>query len=202
MKRTYGEYLFESSSESILECLAGMTEENVRDCCDFKIFSRGQEHYEEGKVEELMHNTANNTVVASVIGTKEYRVEFYIESGNVLGTCDCPYDGVCKHTVAALLSMVNNGTENIRTFALKIPTTVESLDFLKIYLETLSKKDLVLLAMKFAPTNFILEVQNRKMTEKDAEAILKKAEKKIGKIFEDPICCMIPVVWRAPLCCN
>ncbi len=63
MEVSYGEYLFEASSESILECLAGITEEDVRDCSDFKIFRRGQEYFQEGKVEELMHNTANNTII-------------------------------------------------------------------------------------------------------------------------------------------
>jgi len=186
MKETYGEYLFDAITESIVECLAGITEKDVRDCCDFKVYRRGQEYYEESMVEELMHNKANNTVIATVIGTKEYSVEFYIENNSVQITCNCPYDGVCKHAVAALLSIVNNGTENIRTFALKSPTTAESLDFLKKYLESLSKQELVTLAMKFAPENFISEVQNREMSEKDAEAIFNKAYKKIRKSFEDP----------------
>jgi len=183
---TYGEYLVEASSESILECLAGITEKDLRDFSDFKIFRRGQEYYEEGTVEELLHNKANNTVVSTVKGTREYRIEFSLREEGVYSTCDCPYDGVCKHTIAALLLIVHDGTDNIRTYTLNGPNTAESLDFLKKYLETLSKKDLVLLAMKFAPTNFITEIQNREMPEKDAEAILRKAEKKIRKSFEDP----------------
>jgi len=63
MKETYGEYLFDAVTESIIECLAGITEEDVRDFSDFKIFNRGQEYYEEGMVEELMYNKANNTVI-------------------------------------------------------------------------------------------------------------------------------------------
>jgi len=186
MRETYGEYLFDAVSGSILECLAGITEEDVRDFSDFKIFRRGQEYYQEGMVEELMHNKGNNTVIATVKGTEEYRIEFSLEEGGVYSVCDCPYDGVCKHTVAALLLIVHNGTDYIRTYTLNCPKTAESLDFLKRYLETLSKKDLVLLAMKFAPTNFIKELQNREMPEKDAEAIFRKAEKKIRKFFEDP----------------
>jgi hypothetical protein len=186
MKETYGEYLFDAVTESIIECLAGITEEDVRDCCDFKIYRRGQEYYEEGMVEELMHNKANNTVIATVKGTREYQIEFGLEEGGIYSTCDCPYDGVCKHTVAVLLNFVHEGTDNIATYTLNCPTTAESLNFLKKYLETLSKKDLVLLAMKFAPANFITEVQNREMPEKNAEAIFRKAEKKIRKFFEDP----------------
>ena len=186
MRETYGEYLLDADSGSVLECLAGITEEDVRDFSDFKIFRRGQEYYEEGMVEELMHNKANNTVIATVKGSREYQIEFRLEEGGVYSTCDCPYDGVCKHTVAVLLNLIHEGTDNIGTYTLNCPTTAESLDFLKKYLETLSKKDLVLLAMKFAPVNFITEVRNREMPEKDAEAIFKKAEKKIRKFFEDP----------------
>ncbi|HQH25744.1 MAG TPA: hypothetical protein PK627_15610, partial [Bacteroidales bacterium] len=76
MKETYGEYLFDAVSGSITECLGGITEEDVRDCCDFKIYRRGQEYYEEGMVEELMHNKAINTVIATVKGTREYQIEF------------------------------------------------------------------------------------------------------------------------------
>ncbi|MDX9806740.1 MAG: SWIM zinc finger family protein [bacterium] len=185
MRKTYGEYLFESSSESILECLSGITEEDVRDFSDYKIFSRGKENYDEGMVEELMHNTANNTVIASVMGTKEYSVEFYIEDNGVQCTCDCPYDGICKHSIAALLSIIDNGTENIRTFALKSPTTVESLDSLKKYLNSISKDELVLLVMKFAPENFVMEIRNRELPVTDAIEVFRKTEKKIRKFFED-----------------
>jgi len=185
MKETYGEYLFDAVTESIIECLAGITEEDVRDFSDFKVFNRGQEYYEEGMVEELMYNKANNTVIATVKGTREYQIEFRLEEGGIYSTCNCPYDGVCKHTVAVLLNFIHEGTDNIATYTSNCPTTAESLDFLKKYLETLSKKDLVLLTMKFAPANFIKEVRNREMPVNDAEAIFRKSEKKIKKFFED-----------------
>ncbi len=70
MKETYGEYLLDAVTESIIECLAGITEEDVRDCCEFKVYRRGQEYYEEGMVEELMLNKANNTVIANKKGQK------------------------------------------------------------------------------------------------------------------------------------
>lgn len=186
MREAYGEYLFDAVSESITECLAGITDEDVRDCCDYKVYRRGREYYEEGMVEELMHNQANNTVAATVNGTREYQIDFSLEAGGVYSTCTCPFDGVCKHTVAVLLKFIHEGTDHIATYSLNCPTTTESLDFLKKYLEKLTKKDLVLLVMKFAPENFITEIQNRDMPEKDSEAIFKKAEKKIRKFFEDP----------------
>lgn len=185
MENKFGEYLFDATSELVIECLSGITEEDVRDSSDYKIFHRGQEYLQEGMVEDLMHNTANNTVIATVKGTREYQIEFYLDEGGVYSSCDCPYDGVCKHTVAALLLMADEGTDNIRTFALNNKTTVESLDFLKKYLKSLSKDNLIQLVMKFAPLNFVTEVQNRELPVTDAEDIFRKTEKKIRKFFED-----------------
>ena len=68
MKETFGEYLFDAVTESIIECLAGITEEDVRDFSDFKIINRGQEYYEEGMVEELILNKANNIVITNKKG--------------------------------------------------------------------------------------------------------------------------------------
>ena len=70
MKETYGEYLLDAATESIIECLAGITEEDVRDFSDFKIINRGQEYYEEGMVEELILNKANNIVITNKKGQK------------------------------------------------------------------------------------------------------------------------------------
>ncbi len=42
MEYTPGEYLFDATSELIIECLTGISEDEVRDCCDYKIFRRGR----------------------------------------------------------------------------------------------------------------------------------------------------------------
>ena len=185
MKYSYGEYLFDADSELIKECLAEISEEEVKDCCDYKIFLRGQEYYEDGMVESFSHNRGNNTLTAIVNGSKEYGIEFYIQDGGVYSTCDCPYNGICKHTVAALLYIVHEGIDYIGSIDLAGPTIEKSLDFLKKYLNSLSKDDLIRLVMKFAPQNFISEIHNREVHAKDAKTIINKAEKKIRKCFED-----------------
>jgi len=168
-----------------MECLSGISEEDVKDCCDYKIFSRGLEYYQEGRVEDLLHNSANNTVVATVNGTMEYQIEFYMEDGGIYSTCDCPYNGICKHTVAALMSIVHEGTDYIKSIAITGPSTVQSLGFLEKHLESHSKKDLIKLVMKFAPMDFVTEIRNREVLKTDAEAIIRKAEMKIRKFFEN-----------------
>lgn len=57
-----------------------------------------------------MHNKANDTVIATVKGTREYQIEFRLEEGGVYSNCDWPYDGVCKHTVAVHLNLIHEGT--------------------------------------------------------------------------------------------
>ena len=183
MKHSYGEYLFDATSELIKECLAEISEEEVKDCCNYKIFLRGQEYYEDGMVETFDHNKGNNTINATVNGSMEYGVQFYIKDEGVYSTCDCPYDDVCKHTVAALLSIIHEGIDSIKSSDMSGPTIEKSFDFLKKYLNNLSKDDLIQLVMKFAPQNFIKEIHNREVHAKDAKIIIKKAENKIRKFF-------------------
>lgn len=185
MEYTYGEYLFEATSELVIKCLSGISEDEVRDCSDYKIFRRGQEYLEEGMVEFFHHNKGNNTITAVVTGTMEYSIEFYLQAGGIYSTCDCPYDGVCKHTVAAMLYIIHEGIDHIGTIDITGPTTIESLDFLEKYLGSLSKKSLIQLVMKFAPQNFITEIQNREVPETDAKTIFTKVENKIRKFFMD-----------------
>lgn len=52
MEYTYGEYISEADSEFIMECLACITEEDVRNSSDYKVFKRGQEYYREEMVED------------------------------------------------------------------------------------------------------------------------------------------------------
>ena len=166
-----------------MDCLANISEEDVKDCCEYKVFRRGMEYFDEGLVEDMVHNLANNTVVATVRGSSDYRIEFYLKDESIYSTCDCPYPDVCKHTVAALLCIVNNGTDDIISHQMASPSSLESLDFLGKYLESLSKEDLVQLVLKFAPLDFINSIQNRELSEEDALGIFRKVEKKVRNFF-------------------
>lgn len=185
MEIKYGEYLFDATDGTILECFNVISREDVEAVCDYTIYMRGLEYFEEGNVEELRHNIANNTIEATVRGTSDYFLEFYLDDDGVYGTCSCPYDGVCKHLIAVMLRIVDNGTDNILKYSLKTPSTIESLDFLKEHLKTLSKENLITLVMKFAPPNFVTEVKNLKLPGKEAATILQKTENKIRNFFED-----------------
>ncbi len=74
-----------------------------------KIYSRGEEYYEEGAVFDL-HEESEGEWVASVRGTEDYRVEIELKGGQIESWyCDCPYDGtICKHVVAVVLAIREN----------------------------------------------------------------------------------------------
>ncbi len=74
-----------------------------------KIYSRGEEYYEEGAVFDL-HEESGGAWVASVRGTEDYRVEIELKGGQIESWyCDCPYDGtICKHVVAVVLAIQEN----------------------------------------------------------------------------------------------
>jgi hypothetical protein len=184
MTYRYGEFLFKATSGSILECLNEIHEEDVRDTCDQKVFRKGKEYYIDGMVEDFTHNPGVNTVDATVNGKSEYSIQFYLEDERVYSSCDCPYDGVCKHTVAALLYIINESPV-MNTLNIPVATKVKSLDFLKRHLNSFSKDDLVIMVMKFAPKNFIEEVFNREVNGSNALAIIRDAEEKIRRILEN-----------------
>lgn len=79
------------------------------DGVDPKILTRGEDYYRSGQVESVCRE--GNHVTAEVSGSEEelYLVELDFSEGGELGdwSCDCPYDWgpVCKHIVAALLTI-------------------------------------------------------------------------------------------------
>lgn len=74
-----------------------------------KIYSRGEEYYEEGVVFDL-HEESEGEWVVSVRGTEDYRVEIELKGGQIESWyCDYPYDGtICKHVVAVVLAIREN----------------------------------------------------------------------------------------------
>jgi len=181
----YGEFLFEAESNDIKGCLCNLTEDDIESCCKYKIFNRGYDYYHDGMVEYIHINKNANTISAAVKGTREYDVEIYIDNGEVHGSCSCEYYNVCKHIIATLLNIVDDGIENIPENEIIQVPTINSLEFIKSHLQQLPKEELVNLVMKFAPENYIIQIQNSKTDKKDAGKIFTKVEKKILGFFND-----------------
>lgn len=82
----------------------------IRELCTEQSFQRGLRYFEEGRVQ--IREASSSQIVATVIGTDNYRVE--IDLDNFSAVCNCPYDleGYCKHIVAAFLA-IDNASEKV-----------------------------------------------------------------------------------------
>lgn len=77
----------------------------IRELCTEQSFQRGLRYFEEGRAK--ITEASPSRIVATVMGTENYRVE--IDLDKFSATCSCPYDleGYCKHIVAAFLAIDN-----------------------------------------------------------------------------------------------
>ncbi len=194
-----GEYLFEASSENIGQSLSEIGTDDIQDCCDYQIFKRGEAYYRDGMVQRITHKPRKNVVKAKVDGTELYKLEFSLDQEEVWATCDCLYDDVCKHMVAVLLQIANQGIETVPEAPQVMPSKKESLEIIRKSLKTLSKKELTGLVMKYAPVEYLEEIRNRNAPEIDSAAIFKKAEKEIRRCFKDDELLYDPVGMEAAL---
>lgn len=182
----FGDYLLDTSSTDLKESLDNIFEDDIESCCDYKIFNRGYEYFESGLVEYASIEETNNLFQASVNGSYEYEVEIYQQEDKIYGTCTCPYGGaVCKHVVAVLLYVLDEGVDNIPVQRVIKVIAKEDDVTLDEHLKQLSKSELIKLVKKYIPDDFVLQLQNKKTDKKDALVIFQRVEKKINGFFND-----------------
>ena len=73
-------------------------------------FERGEDYFLNGQVKALAEE--DGTITAKVQGTRQYRVEFWIEKDDLEYSCSCPMGGegeFCKHCVAVGLTWLEAG---------------------------------------------------------------------------------------------
>jgi len=82
-----------------------LEQNQIRELCTEQSFQRGLRYFEEGRAK--ITEASPSRIVATVMGTENYRVE--IDLDKFSATCNCPYDleGYCKHIVAAFLAIDN-----------------------------------------------------------------------------------------------
>lgn len=79
---------------------------HLRDCDDVEpaVLKRALTYCEEGRVRYL--SLENGVGTAFVEGSKWYEVNFRYDGGEVTDVyCDCPYPGLCKHSLAVVLTL-------------------------------------------------------------------------------------------------
>ncbi|MDQ0299960.1 SNF2 family DNA or RNA helicase [Salibacterium salarium] len=92
-----------------------LTKQEIRTLAGSTMYSRGLSYFEDGRVEEITHNTAGSftKIKATVTGSFHYKVHLLFHEDGELQeyACGCPAheDGidVCKHITAVLLSVAN-----------------------------------------------------------------------------------------------
>jgi len=63
---------------------------DVKGLCDEKVFERGHDYYQDGRVQKRLRK--GNLVTAEVIGTHPYLVSVYLSGNRIEVSCSCPYD--------------------------------------------------------------------------------------------------------------
>ena len=88
------------------------TRQTLRRLANASSFQRGEAYYDEGSVTKLRRE--GDAFLASVRGSRSYRVSLRLAAAGPEFTCNCPYEfgGICKHEVALGLAVLDAyGTE-------------------------------------------------------------------------------------------
>ena len=91
-----------------------LTIDYIQEKSSARSFIRGEEYYEMGSVKKL---TCKDSVFSAVVsGTNYYNVKVICKDEGFLFNCSCPYDfgGICKHSVAVGLAIVNGDYQEVR----------------------------------------------------------------------------------------
>ncbi|MBU0713120.1 hypothetical protein KJ762_14435 [bacterium] len=124
-----------------------LTIDYIQEKSSERSFNRGEEYYEIGNVKKL---TSKDGVFSAIVsGTNYYKVEVVCKDENFLFNCSCPFDfgGLCKHSVAVGLAIINGDYREVKTpenkpeksntieELMQVATTEETRTFLKKILE-------------------------------------------------------------------
>jgi tetratricopeptide (TPR) repeat protein len=116
-------------------------------------FQRGEAYFERGQVSSLAE--FDGIVTAQVVGTEAYRVQLWVEEGELDYDCTCPLGvegAFCKHCVAVGLTWLQNSTpieSHAKAEAEEIATpkrssrSMTTMQDVEGYLKGLNKDDLV-----------------------------------------------------------
>ena len=134
-----------------------LTRDRLLELAGDQYFQRGEAYFERGQVNSLAE--FDGVVTAQVAGTEEYRVQLWVEVGELDYDCTCPLgvDGAfCKHCVAVGLAWLQNPeaienqaepeTEGRKT-SKRSSRSVTTMRDVEEYLKGLNKDDLVQLVL-------------------------------------------------------
>ncbi len=128
--------------------LPGLTVDDISLMADSKTFQRGDRYWRDGAVGSIIDDRGR--VMATVEGTRRYRVELMMRNGGLDFSCTCPVGDegeFCKHCVATALACVNGDSPSSSR---KRRASVISTTALAEGLARVAKEDLVNLLVQRA----------------------------------------------------
>ena len=69
------------------------------------ILGRGFTYYYEDWIKNLL--IQQDYIQATVSGNSDYSIRIQQKGGNLYGSCDCPFEGKCKHMAAVMISAMH-----------------------------------------------------------------------------------------------
>jgi choline kinase len=112
------------------------TKEILRRMATLSSFERGESYYEEGHVSKI--TIEGTKFKATVSGSSRYKVQLDLKNGEPDFRCSCPYDleGICKHSVALGLAVLEEGIPKTLTAEITAPTSLSEKAFEELFSKT------------------------------------------------------------------
>lgn len=171
--------------------------EEIEDFCETRVFSRGENYFNDGAVLVAEYSSDFQTLTAEVEGTEDYHCTIRLVDSEIISDCSCPYDGFCKHLVAVFLFAIQ---EDVGVAMEKSAPGLKS--SFGDYIQSLSKESLAELVMKFTPEEYRHEIENGFAGKDYAITQFLQVKKKIGQLFQDDRLLYNPTAFESALMKN
>ena len=174
------DHLFITDQNNLPEFFETISNDDILDCCDSKVYHRSQQYFKYGYVADASYNIEKTRLKTMVKGNSEYTVIIDLQNGHIEGSCTCPYGGTCKHVIASLLYAIGENSEID-----VIPDAINPEIDINQYLQSLSQNELIDLVKQYAPEQFWVEIKNTFSNSSSAQTTFRKVERNIQKIFKE-----------------
>lgn len=161
--------------------LKQITYEQIRLDFDSATFYKGLKYYEQDRVSDVAIEGLN-TLTARVYGRSKYIISLKLSGDALQDHCSCPVGGGCKHVVAALLYCVDKPEEMNELNSVPASMNKETVEH---FLQSLSKKELIGLVLKFAPGSFKEYITLSTLGKDQSNKLFKNVLSKIESLYED-----------------
>lgn len=171
--------LFDASGNNLADSFKNLSEKDIIDICGVRNVNKGIDYLNDKLIRETSFNETKTLFKAMVRGNSDYQVTVRQRNNEIIGSCSCPVDGICKHLAAVLFYLrktteTESGSENGQT-----EQAVEQ------YIKSLSKQELIRLLRKYAPESFWNELKNHHSDKNTALDLFKNVDRKIHNLFKD-----------------